>query len=106
MIKDIDSVNSDGVTVSKFRLQSDGMIHREIVQPDRDLILANNAELRKNKGVIRDLSFARLALRVPLVDMYALKEKYPILANGSNEEIKRFWHRFIKTSEAEPYKVY
>ena len=107
MIKDIDTVNSDGETVSQYRYSaSDGMISRRIVQPSRDTILANNAELRKNKGVIRDLSFARLALRIPLVDMHYLKRKYPILENGSNDEQRKFWEKFIHTSEANPFKVY
>lgn len=107
MFKDIDVVNSDAVTVSQYRYHAaDGTINRRIVQPDRDLILARNAELRKNKGVIRDLSFARLALRIPVVDMHYLKIKYPVLNDGDEHAVVKFWRKFINTTEAEPYKVY
>ena len=107
MIKDIDTVNSDGVTVSKYRYHAaDGTITRQVVQPSRDMILANNAELRKNKGVIRDLSFGRLALRIPLVDMHYLKRKYPVLNEPDEAAIVKFWQKFVNTTEAEPYKVY
>ena len=107
MIKDMDAVNSDGVTVSKYRYHAaDKKIYREIVQPDRDLILANNAELRKNKGVIRDLSFGRLAMRIPHVDMHYLKKKYPVLTDGDEHAVVKFWLKFVNTTEAEPYKVY
>jgi hypothetical protein len=107
VIKDIDTVNSDGETISQYRYHAaDGTISRRVVQPTRDLILQNNLELRRNPGVIRDLSFGRLAMRIPHVDMHYLKLKYPVLADGDEHAITKFWRKFVNTTEAEPYKVY
>ena len=107
MKPDYSQVNSDGVTVSNFKeIKHEDLLYREASQPTRDLILANNAELRKNPGVIRDLSFARLSLRIPLLDMEILKRKYKILRDGSNQEQRDFWHKFMKSSESLPYRVY
>jgi len=107
MNPDFKTIDSNGVTVSEYKeVAHEGRIYRNLTQPNRNQILENNQELRKNPGVIRDLSFARLALRIPLVDMEILKRKYKILRDGSNAEQLAFWHKFIKTSESKPYRVY
>ncbi len=46
----------DEVFTSKFHFQEhDGQLTRVLDQPSKNLILARNAELRKNPGVLQDL---------------------------------------------------
>ena len=76
-----------------------------------DVILGRNSamehlqELRKNPGAIRKLDGVQLALSIPLFDYECLKVKYPILKYGSSHEKKRFWNRFLNTTEANKYRV-
>lgn len=78
-------------------------VHKQ--QNDRHVILARNAELRKNPGVLTDLSFGRYALSIPLEDYEVLKQKYPILVNGSNAERAAFYKKWLRSSESIPYRV-
>lgn len=101
-----DHIDTDGVLVSEYKTQPhEGILYRNMTQPTRDLILARNAEMRKDPSVIRDLTFGRHYLRIPVLDFEMLKKKYPILAKGSNDEIKKFYHWFIRQSESEIYRV-
>lgn len=74
-------------------------------QPDRHLILQRNAELRKNPGVLTDLSFGRYHLSIPLEDYEVLKVRYPVLVRGSNAERTAFYKKFIRSVESVPYRV-
>lgn len=109
MSKDLkfpDHTTYDGVIKSEYKTQpSDGVLYRQMTQPERPLILNRNAELRKNPGVINDLSFGRQMLSIPEIDYIALCRKYPILVNGSNKEIEQFYRKFIRSSESEPFRV-
>ena len=80
-------------------------LYRKLTQPDRHLILSRNAELRKNPGVITDLSFGRYHLSIPLEDYEVLKKKYPVIVRGSNAERTAFYKRFIRSVESIPYRV-
>lgn len=82
-----------------------GKLRRKLTQPDRDIILTRNQELRKHKGTLRDLSFGRQHLSVPFEDYEMLRRKYPILKNGSNQERTTWWKKFIRSSESLPYRV-
>ena len=96
----------DGVIKSEYKMQpSEGRLYRQMTQPDQGLILNRNAELRKNPGVIKDLSFGRQVLTIPEVDYIALCRKYPVLVNGSNKEIELFYKKFLKSSESLPFRV-
>jgi len=96
----------DGVIQSEYKMQpSEGVLYRQMTQPERPLILNRNAELRKNPGVINDLSFGRQMLSIPEIDYIALCRKYPVLVNGSNKEIEIFYKKFIKSSESLPFRV-
>ncbi len=78
---------------------------RKLSQPDREIILERNRQLRKHKGTLKDCSFARMQLSIPLEDYEALRRKYPILRNGSNQERSNWYKKFIRSSESEIYRV-
>jgi hypothetical protein len=96
----------DGVWRSDFKIvPHEERIYRKLSQPERGRILAHNAELRKNAGVIKDLSFARHSLTIPLEDYEVLRKKYPVLDHGSQAEQQQFWLKFLKSSESLIYRV-
>jgi hypothetical protein len=77
----------DGVIKSEFLSHIDEVCHRQ-TQPSENLILARNAELRKNPGVIYDLgeqggdTWGRMVASIPMNmfekairDGYALNHK-------------------------------
>lgn len=95
----------DGLFLERYRYQPhEGKLYRELSQPSRRLILERNAELRKSEAV-RDLSFGRLALTIPLEDWQDLRARYPELASKDGEIRARAWQRFISSAESLPYKV-
>ena len=99
-------IQSDGVIQSEYKMQpSEGVLYRQMTQPERSLILNRNAELRKNPGVLQDLSYGRQMLSIPEVDYIALCRKYPVLVNGSNDEITTFYKKFIRSTESIPFRV-
>ncbi len=96
----------DGLYLEEFRVCAhEDKIYRRLSQPSRDLILNQNAELRKNPGVIRDLSFARHTFRIPKIDMEVLKKKYPVLVDGDADAQRKFYVWFLGQSESLPYRV-
>ena len=102
----LDRDQFDGVFLERFRYQpSEGKLYRELSQPSRRAILERNQAIRNESGVLRDLTFGRLALTVPLEDWDALKLKYPDLASKDGEIRSRAWTRFIASAESEPYRV-
>jgi len=101
-----DQVQVDGVfNLHLKNVPHEDRVYRNLTQPTRNIILNRNKELRKNPGAIRDLSFGRQALSIPLADYEILKRKYPVLVNGSNAEKMKFYHKFIKSTESIPYRV-
>ncbi len=82
-----------------------GHLVRRLTQPDRDAIMDANAELRKNEGALRPLSFAGLALRIPDLDLMRLWKKYPDLKAPDAATRRAAWLRFIGSAEADPYRV-
>lgn len=96
----------DGVFLERFRYQPhEGKLYRELSQPSRSLILERNAQLRREPGAVRDLSFGRLALTIPLEDWAELREKYPDLASKDPGIKSAAWKRFISGAESEPFRV-
>jgi hypothetical protein len=82
-----------------------GKLRRRLTQPDRDIILTRNEELRKNRGALRDLDWCQYTLSIPLEDYESLQRKYPVLRTGSNDERKDFYLSFIRSPESKPYRV-
>jgi hypothetical protein len=99
-------VEYDGVLrFDYFESPHEGKVHRRTSQPSADLILNRNAELRKNPGALRDLSFGRLVLNIPVNDLEMLERKYPELRSPDSTERTAAWARFTASAESAPYKV-
>ncbi len=97
---------SDGVFTSKFHFQEhDGQLTRVLDQPGRDVILARNAELRKNPGAIIDLgkqsggTFGRQVASIPMITFYeAIAAGYDLM-NVDKETSAREMNRFLRSPE-------
>lgn len=97
---------SDGVFTSKFHYQEhDGQLTRVLDQPGRDVILARNAELRKNPGAIIDLgkqsggTFGRQIASIPMITFYeAIAAGYDLL-NVDKDISAREMNRFLRSPE-------
>ena len=101
-----DRVKFDGVWKEEFKFQPhEGILYRRLSQPSRALILERNARLRAKPGSLRDLTFARLGLTIPLEDYHDLRLKYPDLASRDAQIRTAAWLRFIRSGESEPYRV-
>ena len=96
---------SDGVLERHIELDSNGLARSCILQPSRNLILNRNAELRKNPGVIKPLSFMGLAVTIPLEDWHDLKAKYPDLGSSDHDTQQAAFSKFLSSSEANIYRV-
>lgn len=96
-------VNSDGVFVSHRHRQAhegvNGRYYHTLDQPTRKLILERNAELRKNKGTLKDLSFGRQLASIPVLDYYALQKKFPKLKSSDAKERSAEMMRVLRMPE-------
>lgn len=100
-----DDTYFDGVIKSEFHSHIDEVAHVQ-TQPTEDIILARNAELRKNPGVIMDLgarsnegTWGRLVASVPL-NMFekAIRDGYDL--NNRNAEISaKEMARYLQSTE-------
>ena len=99
-------VNADGVFTSHLHKQRHegqaGRFYHTLDQPSRRLILERNAELRKNKGVLKDLSFGRQLASIPLLDYYALQRKFPKLKSTDGKERSEELMRVLRMPEYKP----
>jgi hypothetical protein len=68
-------------------------------QPTENIILARNAELRKNPGALRDLSFGRQVATVPLNMFEAAIRAGFDLNNPSGKIAGAEMARYLKTEE-------
>jgi len=94
-----------GVFKSEFKIDAhDETVHHVLSQPSENLILEQNAELRKNPGLIRDLgskdeggSWGRQVASVPLILYYkAIRDGFQL--NAPDSEIAgREMARFLQT---------
>ena len=96
--------HSDGELLANWRVV-DGQLVRTMTQPREDVILEANRELRKNPAAIRPMSFMGWELCMPELNYYALIKKYPDLAAPDKDTSLRAWKKFLRTSEADPYRV-
>ncbi len=86
-------------------LGNDGVLRSHRVQGTRAAILDRNNELRKNRGAVRDLSFGRLALDVPLSDIPVIDRFFPGFASPSHPDHKWQVRRFLQSEASRPYRV-
>ena len=96
---------TDGVLERHIEVDSNGLARSCILQPTRNLILNRNAELRKNPGAIKPLSFMGLELTIPLEDWHDLKSKYPDLGSSDTETQQKAFNKFLSSREADIYRV-
>ena len=82
-----------------------GKLRRRLEAVGRHAILDENAELRKQPEVLRDLSFMGLSLQIPEPDLYTLWARYPELRAPDKMTKRNAWLRFITSAEADPYRV-
>ncbi len=95
----------DGWKLNFKHCAHENIVTRELTQPDRDLILTRNANLRNNPGAINDLSFGRQMLSVPLEDMEMLRRKHPELRTTDSQIRSDWWKKFILSPESLPYRT-
>ncbi len=89
---------NNGVILSEVVLEGNTLTHKTS-QPTEQLILARNAELRKNPGVLRDLSFGRQLASIPMI-MYekAIRDGFDL--NNKDSDISgREMFRYLQTPE-------
>ena len=83
-----------------------GVLTHKVTQPTEDLILARNAELRKNPGVIQDLgaqgtdgTWGRMLASIPHI-MYdrAIRDGYELNHRNAEHRSKELF-RYLKSEE-------
>jgi hypothetical protein len=83
----------DGVIKSEFLTHVDEVCHKQ-TQPYENIILARNAELRKNPGAIRNMEWGQMVASIPM-NMFekAVRDGYQIThvdADISAREMARY----------------
>lgn len=91
--------------VNEVRFDSDGTAYHRRLQHDRKQIMERNAELRKNKGAIRNVEGMRLAADIPNADIQMLDAFFPGIANPGHPDYKWQMRRFLQSPASAPYKV-
>ena len=81
-----------------YQNHTDVLTHVQ-TQPTEDIILARNAELRKNPGVLKDLSFGRSLANIPFI-MYEKAIRDGFLLNSGDAECRsKELFRYLKSDE-------
>ena len=99
---------NEGPLRTRFWDQSTGskgstQLVKEVQQPDRDIIMANTAELAKDGSP--DLGFGRLVGRIPIVDFIRLQETHPDLFNPDADIARPAVVKFFNSTEGKQYRV-
>ncbi len=103
----------EGPLRARFRMDATGSktTHRlvkEVNQPDRNLIMADTANLRKEAELgngPRDLSFGRLVGRIPIVDFIRIQENHPDLFSPDGEAARKATIKFFNSSDGAKYRI-
>ena len=97
----------DEVFKSEFLVsEHTGELAHRLSQPTEDLILSSNAELRKNKGAIRDLSFGRQVASIPLIMWEkAILDGYQLNCKDKPTR-EREMNRFLRSEDGKKCLVY
>lgn len=91
--------------VNEIRFDSDGKAYHRRLQGNRQAIMERNAELRKNKGAIRNMEGMRLAADIPYTDIQMLDKFFPGIANPGHPDYKYQMRRFLNSPASAPYRV-
>lgn len=96
-------VNTDGLLIARHHEVKhegrNGRTYATLDQPTRRLILERNAELRKNKGALKDLSFGRQVASIPYLDYIALQKKFPKLKSTDVKDRSEEMMRILRMPE-------
>lgn len=98
---------TDGALVRQNKIDSNGVLHGRLLQPERLEILRRNAELRRNPDALKsakDLPMTT-ALCIPELDLIIIKKAIPALTSSDKLERELAWAEFIKSPLSEPYRV-
>ena len=97
-------VVNDGVFELNLAQDAHGL-HGILTQPSEELILERNAELRKNPGALRDLSFGRQVASIPMVVYDKWMREYPKLRSPDQKEASDELMRILRLPENRIYCV-
>jgi len=82
-------------------LRVDTMQHPD----ERAAVVKQAAELRAMPGSVRDLTFGRCVLTIPLEDYYRLLRERPALNSQDRDERVRAWRALLASSEVDEFRV-
>jgi len=94
----------DGLYKQTFK-EEDGITYRELTQPSEDTILNRNSELRKNTGVINDMSFGRQLASIPVNAYEKMCRDHPELIKGDSQQRSECMMKILNSSEGKKYLV-
>lgn len=72
--------------------------------PDRARVLSENKILRESGGAPMQ-DFGAVELRIPELDYYIIRERFPDLKSPDAEIRTRAWKKFLADPRSEIYKV-
>ena len=82
-----------------------GVVKSHSTQADRHARLDRNNELRKNPGAVRQTSFGKLALDIPITDFKVLGKFFPGIDDPTHPDHKYQLRKFLASPAADPYRV-
>lgn len=87
-----------------FQYEWDGStVTRKLSQPGSDLVLANNAQLRKDP--LKDGELGRWALSMDEIDRMQVAVWYPDINSHDSQDRHNAWRTFMNDSRSLPYRV-
>ena len=98
---------TDGSIITESFIDNDGVLHgrKHANQKERNDILSRNKKLRNEPDKIRHLGSMGLEMQIPKADYYYLTKKYPALVSLDKFERSIAWKEFMKSPEADLYRV-
>jgi hypothetical protein len=94
----------DGVLKQEFATQAHepGQVVVNTTQPDKNIILEQNKQIRDNK-LQKDLGFGRRVACIPLEDLMVLRKKFPDLNAKDGRTRAAAWARVLKDPSNKKY---
>ena len=83
----------------------DGTKFMRLMTQETDHILAENAEIRKNKPALRKMQAMEWSLQIPTLDYYNIIKANPDLTCADAEIRNKAWRKYIVSDESLPYRV-
>jgi hypothetical protein len=102
---------TEGPLAARFKTEHGGKrttLVKETSQPERDLILSDVAEMRKEASLgnkPKDLQHGRFLGQIPILDFLNLQKSHPDLFSPDREIARKATIKFWNSSEAELFRV-